>query len=139
MYPTVRNIFFVTNSIYVYLVETDKMMLIRLEFTYVLRLHAWLFSLGFLPDLDKRLNVFRPAPSEMSLWFILTTLFFTGATMTFYGYSTVAPTLILFLATLAFLYNNQNYGKRRKNFKGWKKLWPGNLLIPGMYNFFLMV
>ena len=75
----------------------------------------------------------------MSLWFILTTLFFTGATMTFYGYSTVAPTLILFLATLAFLYNNQNYGKRRKNFKGWKKLWPGNLLIPGTYKFFLMV
>ena len=28
---------------YMYLVKTDKMMLIRLEFTYVLRLHAWLF------------------------------------------------------------------------------------------------
>jgi len=93
---------------------------------------------GFLPDLDKRLNVFRPALSEMSLWFILTTLFFTGATMTFYGYSTVAPTLILFLATSAFLYNIQNYGKRRKNFKGWKKLWPGNLLIPGLFESALM-
>ena len=61
MYPTVRNIFLLQIPYtYVYLVETDKMMLIRLEFTYIrIKIACLAFFLGFLPDLDKRLNVFR--------------------------------------------------------------------------------
>ena len=49
----------------------------------------------------------------------------------------VAPALLLFQATLAFLYN-QNCGKQRKSFKEWKKLWPSNLLIPGLFESALM-
>ena len=57
--------------------------------------------------------------------------------MTCYGYAMVAPALLLFQATLAFLYN-QHCGKQRKSFKEWKKLWPSNLLIPGLFESALM-
>ena len=49
----------------------------------------------------------------------------------------VAPALVVFQATLAFLYNH-HCGQQRNNFKEWKRLWPCNLLIPGLFESALM-
>ncbi len=96
---------------------------------------------GFLPQLDKTLDVYRASSSVASLtklWPLIMMLVFTAMTARFYEEAssvlhciTLSP-FLLFAATAGLLYSHSVTGcKAKKHFLAWKKVWPTNLLIPG--------
>ena len=87
---------------------------------------------GQLPDLDRQLELYRK-----SKWILVEFTFFLTAFalimgMIQFGHHFALPTVILMMTSLMILYQ---YTKQQEtmNFESWSKIWPKNLLIPGLY------
>ena len=88
---------------------------------------------GLLPDLDATLNAYRGLLGhEISLCSMLFIL--SACIMCLYGQGNAAasPPVVFSLMVLMLLYNHFS-GFNCLKFAAWKRLWPTNLLIPGLY------
>ena len=89
---------------------------------------------GMLPDLDQQIDLYR------SLQLTSTLIEFTYCllaisiviSMLIFGHQFALPTIALMMSNLIILYNHSKQ-KKRINFESWAKLWPKNLLIPGLF------
>ena len=88
---------------------------------------------GLLPDLDATLSVYRSLlGNEISLCSMLFIL--SACIMCLYGLqaNAILPPVLCSLSVLMLLYNHFS-GFNCVKFAAWKRLWPTNLLIPGLY------
>ena len=88
---------------------------------------------GLLPDLDATLNAYRGLLGhEISLCSMLFIL--SACIMCLYGQgNTAAVPPVVFSLTVCMLLYNHFSGFNCIKFAAWKRLWPTNLLIPGLY------
>ena len=89
---------------------------------------------GLLPDLDRQLDLYRKFEFTSTLVEISYCSLAIGViiAMLVYGHQFAILPVALMLTNLIILYN---HSKKRQifHFETWSKIWPKNLLIPGLY------